>query len=89
MDDKDISMVSDLPSAKHILVVCSGNMCRSPIAAALLREASRHEPEPVCGYAIASYGTGADTHGMGRAMYVSCRDVIARAVPSIIVLLQQ
>ncbi len=44
---------------KHVLLVCTGNICRSPLAEALLVRALRDRAPPVEGVAVASAGTGA------------------------------
>jgi tRNA threonylcarbamoyl adenosine modification protein (Sua5/YciO/YrdC/YwlC family) len=64
-----------------VLFVCTGNMCRSPMAAAMLREmlakrkgVSTEQLESVAGIRIASAGTGAMT---GHDMTVNARGVLA------------
>jgi len=42
-----------------ILTVCTANICRSPMAAALLRHALAAEPEPLCSWKIDSAGVAA------------------------------
>jgi protein-tyrosine-phosphatase len=44
---------------KHVLLVCTGNICRSPLAEALLVRALKDRTPPVEGISVASAGTGA------------------------------
>ena len=43
----------------HILVICTANICRSPMAAALLQHALRAQPEPLKSLEVVSAGIAA------------------------------
>jgi protein-tyrosine-phosphatase len=45
-----------MPDPGHILVVCTGNICRSPMGAALLRHALAAQPEPLRSLKVISAG---------------------------------
>ena len=47
-----------MPTPGYILVVCTANICRSPMAAALLRHALAAQPEPLRSLKIISAGVG-------------------------------
>jgi protein-tyrosine-phosphatase len=47
-----------MPAPGYILVVCTANICRSPMAAALLKHALAAQPEPLCSLKIISAGVG-------------------------------
>src|SRR2546427_9733566 len=49
--------MTEEPNTKRILLVCTGNICRSPLAAALLERALVERG--IEGIAVASAGTGA------------------------------
>src|SRR5437879_8944326 len=49
--------MTEEPNTKRILLVCTGNICRSPLAAALLERALVERG--IEGLAVASAGTGA------------------------------
>lgn len=44
---------------KHVLFVCTGNICRSPMAEGLLRHAFKAQSEPLCSIPVCSAGTDA------------------------------
>jgi protein-tyrosine-phosphatase len=44
------------PEPGHILVVCTGNICRSPMAEGLLRHALAGQPEPLRSLPVVSAG---------------------------------
>jgi protein-tyrosine-phosphatase len=50
-----------MPAPGHVLVVCTANICRSPMAAALLRHALAGQPEPLRSIPVISAGTSART----------------------------
>ena len=45
-----------MPAPGHILVVCTGNICRSPMAEGLLRHALAGQPEPLRSLKVISAG---------------------------------
>jgi protein-tyrosine-phosphatase len=45
-----------MPDPGHILVVCTGNICRSPMGAALLQHALSGQPEPLRSLKVISAG---------------------------------
>jgi protein-tyrosine-phosphatase len=45
-----------MPASGYVLVVCTANICRSPMAAALLRHALDAEPEPLRSLEVVSAG---------------------------------
>jgi protein-tyrosine-phosphatase len=51
-----------MPATGHILVVCTGNVCRSPMAEGLLRHALAGQPEPLKSLKVISAGVAA-RHG--------------------------
>jgi protein-tyrosine-phosphatase len=51
-----------MPAPGHILVVCTGNICRSPMAEGLLRHALAGQPEPLKSLKVVSAGVAA-RHG--------------------------
>ncbi|MCU0794101.1 MAG: low molecular weight protein arginine phosphatase [Opitutaceae bacterium] len=48
-----------MPEPKLIVTVCTANICRSPMAEALLRHALKAEPAPLCDYKVVSAGVAA------------------------------
>lgn len=50
-----------MPKPGHILVVCTGNICRSPMAEGLLRHALAGQPEPLRSIKVVSAGVAAST----------------------------
>ena len=50
-----------MPAPGHILVVCTGNICRSPMAEGLLRHALAGQPEPLKSLRVVSAGVAART----------------------------
>lgn len=48
-----------MPAPKLIVTVCTANICRSPMAAALLRHALQAEPEPLRSCQVLSAGVAA------------------------------
>lgn len=50
-----------MPAPGHILVVCTGNICRSPMAEGLLRHALSGQPEPLKSLRVVSAGVAART----------------------------
>ncbi len=50
-----------MPSPGHILVVCTGNICRSPMAQGLLTHALSAQPEPLRSLKVISAGVAAHT----------------------------
>lgn len=47
-----------MPAPGYILVVCTANICRSPMAAALLKHALAAQPEPLRSLQVVSAGVG-------------------------------
>lgn len=47
-----------MPAPGYILVVCTANTCRSPMAAALLKHALAAQPEPLRSLTVISAGVG-------------------------------
>ena len=45
-----------MPEPGHILIVCTGNICRSPMAEGLLRHALAGQPEPLKSLKVVSAG---------------------------------
>jgi len=50
-----------MPAPGHILVVCTGNICRSPMAEGLLKHALAGQPEPLRSLQVLSAGVAART----------------------------
>ncbi|HMD62099.1 MAG TPA: low molecular weight protein arginine phosphatase [Opitutaceae bacterium] len=50
-----------MPDPGHILVVCTGNICRSPMATALLEHALAARPEPLRSLRVVSAGVASRT----------------------------
>jgi len=50
-----------MPEPGHILIVCTGNICRSPMGAALLQHALAAQPEPLRSLKVASAGVASRT----------------------------
>lgn len=50
-----------MPSPGHILVVCTGNICRSPMGQGLLAHALSAQPEPLRSLKVISAGVAAHT----------------------------
>ncbi len=50
-----------MPKPGHILVVCTGNICRSPMAEGLLKHALAGQPEPLRSLKVLSAGVAART----------------------------
>ena len=48
-----------MPSSGHILIVCTGNICRSPMAQGLLAHALSAQPEPLRSLKVISAGVAA------------------------------
>ncbi len=48
-----------MPKPGHILVVCTGNICRSPMAEGLLKHALAGQPEPLRSLKVISAGVAA------------------------------
>ena len=48
-----------MPAPKLIVTVCTANICRSPMAEALLRHALKAEPPPLCDCQVVSAGVAA------------------------------
>lgn len=45
-----------MPAPGHILILCTGNVCRSPMAEGLLRHALQGQPEPLKSLKVISAG---------------------------------
>jgi protein-tyrosine-phosphatase len=50
-----------MPAPGHILIVCTGNVCRSPMAQGLLSHALSAQPEPLRSLKVISAGVAAHT----------------------------
>lgn len=50
-----------MPAPGHILIVCTGNICRSPMAQGLLAHALSAQPEPLRSLKVISAGVAAHT----------------------------
>ena len=50
-----------MPSPGHILIVCTGNICRSPMGQGLLAHALSAQPDPLRRVKVISAGVGAHT----------------------------
>ena len=50
-----------MPKPSHILVVCTGNICRSPMGQGLLAHALSAQPEPLRSLKVISAGVAAHT----------------------------
>ncbi len=50
-----------MPEPGYILVVCTGNICRSPMATALLQHALAAQPEPLRSLKVVSAGVASRT----------------------------
>lgn len=50
-----------MPSPGHILIVCTGNICRSPMGQGLLAHALSAQPEPLRSLKVISAGVAAHT----------------------------
>ncbi len=50
-----------MPAPGHILIVCTGNICRSPMAQGLLAHALSAQPEPLRRLKVISAGVAAHT----------------------------
>lgn len=48
-----------MPAPGHILIVCTGNICRSPMAEGLLKHALAGQPEPLKSLRVVSAGVAA------------------------------
>lgn len=48
-----------MPSPGHILILCTGNICRSPMAEGLLKHALAGQPEPLKSISVISAGVAA------------------------------
>ena len=55
-----------MPKPGHILVVCTGNICRSPMAEGLLKHALAAQPEPLKSLKVVS--AGADPMAVSRGV---------------------
>src|SRR5580692_8158867 len=51
----------EMPEPGYILVVCTGNICRSPMGAALLKHALAAQPEPLRSLRVISAGVASRT----------------------------
>ncbi len=50
-----------MPTPGHILIVCTGNICRSPMGQGLLAHALQAQPEPLRSLKVISAGVAAHT----------------------------
>ncbi|HWA28724.1 MAG TPA: low molecular weight protein arginine phosphatase [Lacunisphaera sp.] len=50
-----------MPSPGHVLIVCTGNICRSPMGQGLLAHALSAQPEPLRSLKVISAGVAAHT----------------------------
>lgn len=50
-----------MPSSGHILIVCTGNICRSPMGEGLLKHALSGQPEPLKSLKVLSAGVASRT----------------------------
>ena len=50
-----------MSAPKYVLIVCTANICRSPMAAGLLRHALSAQPEPLRSVSVLSAGVSART----------------------------
>jgi len=50
-----------MPAPGHILIICTGNICRSPMAQGLLAHALSAQPEPLRSLKVISAGVAAHT----------------------------
>jgi protein-tyrosine-phosphatase len=50
-----------MPAPAAVIVVCTGNICRSPMGAALLQHALAAQPEPLRSVKVISAGVSANT----------------------------
>jgi len=64
-----------MPAPKLIIAVCTANICRSPMAEALLRHALRAEPEPLRSCKVISAGVAAQP---GSKMSENSRAALAK-----------
>ena len=48
-----------MPAPEYVLIVCTANICRSPMAAALLRHALAAQAEPLRSLQVVSAGVAA------------------------------
>jgi protein-tyrosine phosphatase len=55
-----IAGVRDVLATQHVTFVCAGNICRSPMAEGLLKDALRQAPEPLRSIRVISCGTGTE-----------------------------
>src|SRR5580658_3742498 len=54
-----MSVEPRMPVPEYIVIVCTANICRSPMAAALLRHALAAQPEPLRSLQVVSAGVAA------------------------------
>lgn len=69
------SFLSGMSAPKLIIAVCTANVCRSPMAEALLRHALRAEPEPLRSCKVVSAGVAARP---GEKMSENSRTALAK-----------